>query len=224
MSTVQDILTRVRDTLADPSGSRWSDDRLIRLIDEAQKNICRRAKVLRYSKNIVVNPDQSTYTLPSNNQTLSRVLYNNEPLEVISHEQMDFKNGSTWETNTGTPKYAITNKMERGLVKLSPIPDFVENDPFDYAEANILGIYYIKIPDTLDSVDDELEIEELYNTLVKHYVVGYALRDDMDTQNRAFGNEELGLYEAELVQVTKEVAKDFVSNNTVYETSYRGGI
>ena len=54
MSRISSIIIRTRDTLADPEGDRWSDERLLRLIDEAQKDICRRAKLLRTKKNIPI--------------------------------------------------------------------------------------------------------------------------------------------------------------------------
>lgn len=219
---VSDIITSVRDTLND-NGTRWEDDKLIRLIDEAQKNICRRTKALRSQVNLVANPGQSSYTLPSNVQLVSRVLYNGDVLKIVSHEQMDDIK-RTWATDTGTPKYVITNKMERGIIKLSPIPDFVENDPFDLSKAQLIGLYFIKKPDTLTATTSELELEDQYDYMIKRYVVGNAWRQDLDAQNKQAGNEELAIYEAEIKEIEEEVAKSFVSNNTVYETQYWTGL
>lgn len=220
---LNNIITRIRDTLSDANATRWSDDRLIRLIDEAQKTICRRAKVLRYHVNIVANPDQSTYTLPSDSQIVSRVLYNGKPLKIVSHEQMDDLD-SDWNTAKGTPEYAITNKLERGLLKLSPIPNFVENDPFDIAKANLIGLYYIRVPDTITAITDTLDLEEQYETMIRFYVTGQALRDDQDTQNRQFGLEQLQLFDSELQRVMEEVEKDFTNANTMFETKYWTGL
>jgi len=210
--TVQDLVTRVRDVLAD-TGDRWSDDRLIRLIDEAQKNICRRLNPLRNTVTIVVSPSQNTYTLPSNTKSVSGVLYNDNKLTQISNNEEGLENLK------GLPIYFTTNKLERGLLKIIPTPVFVENDPFDLTKANTLTLYYIKNPETLTSLTDELELEDLYMTTLKHYIVGNLLREDTDAQNRAFGNEELSLYESELRQLTVETEKDFNSNPT-YETKY----
>lgn len=220
--TVQDVITEARYTLSDPNGTRWTDDRLIKLVDDAQKNVCRRAKVLRFKVNIVANPDQSTYTLPNDFQLASRVLYNGDPLQIVGHERMDSID-IKWNSTKGTPKYAITDKMERGLLKLSPIPNFVENDPFDITKANLIGLYYIRIPETVTALTDTLELEDQYKTTLKYYVTGHAFKDDVDAQNRQTGIDELTLYEAELSQHTSEVEKDFTNNHS-YATSYWTGL
>ena len=61
---IADILTRARDSLADPNKERWSDDRLLRLLDEGQKHFAREAKLLKATSIINLFPDQATYTLP----------------------------------------------------------------------------------------------------------------------------------------------------------------
>ena len=41
MARIEEILVRVRDTLSDPNKERWSDERLLRLMDEAQKDVAK---------------------------------------------------------------------------------------------------------------------------------------------------------------------------------------
>jgi len=65
MGRIADILTRVRDSLSDPDADRWSDARLLRLIDEAQKDIATKNKLLRTTVNIQLFIDKNIYDLPS---------------------------------------------------------------------------------------------------------------------------------------------------------------
>ena len=78
MNRIENIILRVRDTLADHNGDRWPTDRLIRLIDEAQKDICRKAKLLRKKATLSVYDNQGTYKLPDDAMLLDRILYMRE--------------------------------------------------------------------------------------------------------------------------------------------------
>ena len=219
MSTVQELLLSIRDSLGDLSAERWEDATLIRRLNEAQKIVCRDSKYLRYSDSIVVINLQSTYTLPSDIQAITRVLYNNIPLTIKGHEFMDLTYGNDWETQVGTPRFAITNKLDKGLIKISPIPTFIQST--NLSNANLLSIYYIKKPVLLVELTDELELDDAFDITLKHYVVGMTLRDDLDSQNRTLGNEELVLYNNELAIAMKFTSEDFTSNISSYETPYR---
>jgi hypothetical protein len=79
-----------------------------------------------------------------------------------------------------------------------------------------LVVYYNHRPMTLDNyslidVDQTLEIDEVFDKAIKHYVIGMALRDDKDTQNRQVGNEELGFYAAEIGRATVSSSLDFTT-------------
>lgn len=353
MSRIDDILLRVRDTLADPLGDRWPTDRLLRLVDEAQKDICRRAKLLRTKVDIPVYEGQATYTLPNNLLLLDRVLFNTKALPLIDHVKMDEKDLG-WETDIGNVSAVIFDKQNRSTIKLYPIPvvdttageyefvpavwledieynldnygiitqgeigdvvdsdygitsdidslyyvyvppncscdnlmlieddissdfglvseiltlekDFVANDSsygvtvsidnyaidydfgvlatikdedFSYENFNsdfgiltswtvsnsLLTIYYLKKPNTITDVTDELEIDDIFDNAIKYYVTGKALRDDMDTQNRIVGNEELNFYTRELQEAITDDFLDFTRNDgKQYYVSYKGGI
>lgn len=272
---VEEILTRVRDTLSDSNKTRWSDDRLIRLIDEAQKDICRRAKLLRDVTTVAVFDGQQTYELPSNVLLLDRVLYNNDNIDLISHLDLDKKDPS-WETSIGTPCKLVFDKQNRRYIKLYPIPNTTEDSlnydfgasvydlygivtdmedflvdssygvttgmydqdateiSFDtpygvvadfYEVTDELKVYYIKKPDDITSVDDVPEIDSMFDAAIKYYVTGKALRDDMDSQNRKVGSEELAFYDRELKEAMKDDSLDFTrNNNKQFQTEYRGGI
>lgn len=61
---LEEIITRARDTLSDPNGERWSDARLIRLADDAQKLIAKHAKSLRSKVDVPLAALTAEYALP----------------------------------------------------------------------------------------------------------------------------------------------------------------
>jgi len=413
MNRITNIITRVRDTLADSSGDRWSDDKLIRLIDDAQKDICRRAKLLRTKNQVIVKNNEGTINLPDDLLLLDRVLYKGTLLPFKSHLELD-SNSTNWENDIGEPKYLVYDKQSKYQAKLYPIPTNLDldtyiftdgqyledintltdklgfvsdikepnieyifkdsvysqlitkttnsvladdfgftdnivtdlytyeilndygvvtnitsdvntgfyyknnsdfglltdiivnkNDVIEYIDSNrdfgiitdidgvllnsdygvtdnyvggtlitetdydygfissvegltqnknygvvtsfstdniseeyhknnlglvtkiseldnLLTIYYFKTPDTIQSINSFLDIPEDYDLAIKYYVTSKALRDDMDTQNRDFGNEEFSFYKRELKEAIYDDSKDFTRNNTQYETVYNG--
>jgi len=215
-----DVILRVRDTLADPDGDRWDDARLLRLLDEAQKVICLKNKCLRKTIDIIAHNNQSNYNLPTDFSLLTRIKYNGKPLEIATRDNLDFKLGYTWMQEVGTPKYAVVDKMNKGTILLVPTPSFTEPLNFNLATANLITLFYIKKPETITSLTDVMELDEDYKVMLIKYVCGFSLRDDMDTQNRSFGNEELMLFNEWLKTIEVDISKDFTAQ-TSYSTKYR---
>ncbi len=284
MSRVSDIILRVRDTLADPSGDRWSDERLLRLIDEAQKDICRRAKLLRTQLSVGIINSNANIKLPEDMLLLDRIIFMGKVLPLVSHLELDRKS-DTWEEDVGMPEAIVYDKQNRGYAKLYPLPVSLDLSTYSfrspgYAESttpddniaadpdfgivtdieglgqnslygiltsvsdnnpretyrhknlgvttrideteSLITIYYLKKPKDISELKDLLDIDTTYDIAIKYYVTGKALRDDMDTQNRAVGNEELGFYERELREAISDDTFDFTRNNTQYNTTYKG--
>jgi len=218
MSRITEILIRARDTLADPDKERWSDARLVRLVDECQKAICVSAKLLKTSVSIAAKAGQSNYLLPDNYILLTRALYNKSKLEIVGSDKLDFMLGIDWTTIEGIPQYLSTDNLNRQIIRLSPTPKAPIT--VDTNDDIYIRIYYVKMPDTITSIDDDLELEELYDTMITRYVIGMCLRDDMDTQNRLVGNEELAMYNNWMKEITLQASKDLTDNN-LYTTVYR---
>jgi len=83
----------------------------------------------------------------------------------------------------------------------------------------VLKIYYIALPKYLDSIHDELEIDE--EIAIKHYVCGHLLRSDKDSNSRSLGQEELMLYQGELTRIASQSSRNFTDGNHV-QIKYRG--
>lgn len=134
MTRVEKILLRVRDTLADPNGERWSNARLIRLLDEAQKDLCRRAKVLRSTAEFVVFDGKAFYDMPEDFLLLDIALVNNTPIPLIGHQDLN-KTVDKWELNKGKVTNVVFDKQLRGKIRLYPIPDYGRKNTFTIVPA-----------------------------------------------------------------------------------------
>lgn len=286
MNRIATLMLRVRDSLSDPNATRWSNDRLLRLMDEGQKVIARKAKLLRSRAEIAVISEIATYSLPLEASLLTRVLASDatpaststtvarQSIRLKSHQQMD-EIDPDWESRTGSSiEYIVFDKLSPQQFKVYPIP--VDNDevsehvftsdlgvltdstgdtvdPYgvvtDLTTTDILAttftshlgvvtdmtsaitslvVYYLHRPPTLDDytkidVEQVLTIPEDWDNALKHYMVGMALRDDKDTQNRTIGNEELGFFTAELMEAMGDSSTDFTSA-TQHEPVYTPGI
>lgn len=276
---VTDILTRARDTLADPNKERWSDDRLLRLLDEAQKDFARQTSLLKGYTTIPVTPNISVYSLPADCWRITRAHYAERNLRLVSHEAMDTLD-EDWYTRTGpTIEALVFDQRNDNVVRCYPIPDdssvqynytFEQTDTPEYAGAGRFGvvtefsdytfagvfgvvtdlfdpniqtesfdpiygvvtdvgessgniaIFYIRDPMTIQSIDDELEISSRWDVALKHYVIGHAFLDDLDTQYQQRGSTALSLYDRELNMAQRTARHDGTAAQ-IYETSYNGG-
>lgn len=86
---IETILLRARDTLADPNQQRWSDDRLLRLVDEGQRDIAKHTKILKGQYEFVLQIDVSNYTLPDNVWLITRATFNSSEIPLYSYDRMD---------------------------------------------------------------------------------------------------------------------------------------
>ena len=92
MSTrIPKILLKTRDVLADPLEERWSKDRLIRLVDEAQKDISRHSKILKSETTLALAQGVSDYNLPNDVWLLNRAAFDSCVIPFLSHNNMDNK-------------------------------------------------------------------------------------------------------------------------------------
>lgn len=269
MSKVKDVLITIRDSLSD-FGDRWTDERLIRLIDEAHKIIIIRLKLRRASAFALLTTLKSNtiIILPSDVAVTTRVSFEGGKVPFTTFEELDKRFGR-WENDIGKiPIFIIHDRHNRRELMIYPqltnliedvyilnttlgivtdISTFTNNTEFGIVtdieaidlnedffntifgiitaivEQSDIRVYYAQKPDTLINLTDEILIDNEYDSAIKHYTVGMALRDDKDTQNRAAGAEELQLFDAKLVDLEDDVAKNFVGA-LYYETSYEPGV
>lgn len=251
MSRIETILANSRDLLGDNSNSpRWSDPILLRFLNEGLKDFIRSTKILRKKTYIKLEQNIAIYDLSQSVLSIDRIQYNGKALSVKSEEEMD-KISLLWEDTVALePAYTIFSNLKAGVFRIWPkvvegsanivtqnqaygglidievtdelfsLPEIenVESDIYKYVSV----IYNAKpILLTLDSLDSDIEIDEMHDIALQYYITGQALRVDQDTANRQFSAEQLALYSA---YVDKTKTEQSVNNNTFSRQTipYRG--
>ena len=274
MTRVADILVNARDSLSDPNGTRWSDARLLRLLDAGQKLIARQTRMLKSIATINIRAGVAVYELPDNAYLLTRARHDTgEVIKLRTREWMD-EYSPTWETDTGSViEFIIFDKLKAKELLVYPIPtasDAVEFDsivsdfgvtatstgdslPSDFGVVGTITasatesssitpdfgilvgqseiaasiyVHYISKPQTISLITHEdglFDLDEAFDYALKLYIVGHALRDDKDSQNRIVGNEELAEFKRAMEEAQQVSATDY-TQQTQYETFYNGGI
>ncbi len=140
---VSGILANVRDSLSDPDAERFTELRLVRLLDKAQKDLNIRAQILRAKVVFQLVPTQSVYTLPVDTRVITRVLNEAGPVPLMTHEEADAEYGLTWESETGNSlKALIYDKQNQKGFKTYPILDNPTGDDtlYDYVPDSDFGL------------------------------------------------------------------------------------
>lgn len=163
MTRVQNILVRVRDTLADPRGERWSDSRLIRLIDEAQLDICMRAKLLRAKISFNVIDDVAKYVLPEDVMLIDRVVLDGKRLELVGHTYLDEK-FVNWEETKGKVTHCVFDKQLRGHIRLYPIPKMGSEASLEFKQS-----YAELTPSGVIADFGEVALDNKYGTVAQDF-------------------------------------------------------
>lgn len=245
---VSSILLKVRrDILADTDSTRWSNDTLLSHLTSGVNDFLLRTKVTKSSLYIPLEKNVGLYTIKDYSQQILRVQFLEKSLRVKTSPEMDLLDPE-WENTVGIePKYVIFHNLPQGTFRIYPkieslgisvttanqvyggiIDIDVTDDLFRVPTAEnvtILNDKYLKVTYikkqnevTLDTV---LDLDTMYDEALTYYVSGMALRNDADTQNRAFGAEQLKLYDS-IVTVAKN--NESLSNNTLSPdtTGYKG--
>ena len=123
MSRIDDILLRARDTLADPDSRRYSNDRLLRLLSDAQKDISIRARLIRSKVSVQLFTDVAEYALPDNCYLATRVTLEGCPLNLTTYDILDTNLGCNWQTETSnTPDAIVYDRSNQTVFRVYPIP------------------------------------------------------------------------------------------------------
>lgn len=248
MTRVENLLLKVRrDVLADTSATRWSNDTLLSHLTSGVNDFLLRTKVTKSSFFIALESNIGVYNIKDYSQQIVRVQFMEKSLEVKTSKDMDAID-IEWENAVGLePKYVIFDNLPQGTFRIYPkvidtnvsvtvtnqlyggvidieVTDDLFRLPTDSAitilNAKYLKVTYIKKQNevTLNTV---LDLDTMYDDALVYYVSGMALRNDADTQNRAFGAEQLKLYDS-IVAVAK--GNESVSNNALSSvtTGYKG--
>lgn len=248
MARVEDLLLRARrDILADTQTTRWSNDTLLSHLTSGVNDFLLRTKVTKSIFYVSLESNIGVYNIKDYSQQIVRVQFMEKSLEIKTSKDMDALDAE-WENTIGLePKYVIFDNLPQGTFRVYPkvtdtnvsvtvanqlyggvidieVTDDLFRLPTESAvtilNAKYLKVTYIKKQNKV-ALDTILDLDTMYDDALLYYISGMALRNDADTQNRAFGAEQLKLYDS-IVAVAK--GNESVSNNALSSvtTGYKG--
>ena len=236
MSRVLSILSKAREELGDTNNTRFADGKLLEHLNDGIKDFILSTKSLKERLYVELASNVAMYDISKYALFVERVEYMNTKIDTLSFTELDSIN-TMWQYETGNVVKAITfEHQSKGAFRIYPRLNTVDNNivsSSDYGilvdfslDDDIVGIpsiidveqnlqaylvlYVIKKPNiiTLTTPDEELELDELYDKAFVHYIKAQCLRNDSDSNNRQFGNEELSAYAMYVVNNNKDFALD----------------
>jgi len=83
-----------------------------------------------------------------------------------------------------------------------------------------IQMYFFHVPPPIVTVvDTNLLLPQEFDIALKHYVVGMTLRNDLDSQNRSFGIEELKLFDSQYMEAKALTDENFVDQSDEHYAS-----
>lgn len=236
MSRVLSILSKAREELGDTNNTRFTNSKLLEHLNDGIKDFILSTKSLKERLYVELASNVAIYDISKYALFVERVEYMNTKIDTLSFKELDSIN-AMWQYETGNVVKAITfEHQSKGAFRIYPRLNTVSNNivsSSDYGilvdfslDDDIVGIpsiidveqnlqaylvlYVIKKPNiiTLTTPDEELELDELYDKAFVHYIKAQCLRNDSDSNNRQFGNEELSAYAMYVVNNNKDFALD----------------
>jgi len=216
-----EIIDQVREVLADPDADRWSDSRLVTLLNYGVKDLVFNTNILNSIFYFELDTENTTFDLSEKLLKIERVEYQGKDVPLLTHAQMDRLNPDWQSDSTADAVEAIIyDKFNPAVIRVYPSltdvtyqsvtdsnygilisfnisfePSYITIEDY-LSEPDVnkyIAVYGVPKPDVIVDVDSDRPLDSQWDEILVHYVVGHALRADMDAQNRAFGNEELML-------------------------------
>jgi len=213
------IVANARITLNDVNTTpRWSNERLLSLLSEAQDTLCKSVPLLNTRTIINTIVGQPTYRLPLDCIKLIRASSEGIPLKLSSYDEVEDINPDWEEDKSSAFSSIIVNALDQQEIR--PYPLVSESKP-------IKIVYHARPVDlgwdseTEDTVE-ELTISTMWDDGLKQYVIGMAFLDYGDEASNTRAATAMGLYQAAFVEATKLSQKSFAKRAVT--TSFQGKV
>jgi hypothetical protein len=172
MSRLTDVLARARATLADPNKQRWSDARLLELLDEGQKQMALEASLLHEVAPVSIPVLTAEFNLPADCYRITRLEVLGRNIPLVSHEEMDalFRTTASaqwsWAQAVGTTiEKVVYDKTKVKQLKVYPLQligsadiSAVQVAPSSAVQASIMSSLFGVVVDSGGPADELLQL------------------------------------------------------------------
>lgn len=203
MTTQGEVLADVRSRLDESTGRQWTDEELLRWINDGLRDVARRAEVLQSVEDISAVQSTQQYDMPERTIRVHRVEWRPEgSTQVYPLIYQDFHNmDSVWvasqETSIGYPLYYTMWGYPPSLkIVLYPTPSM----------NGVVKVYFYTLPTPLatdgSDADTDLDLPTGWEDLIALYCEYVAFRKDADPrwqESKSLYEESLG----DLMDVTR---------------------
>lgn len=226
-----EVITKARYTLSDSDKSRWSDDRLLSLLNDALLDLALTTRVFSDVGYVKLVKGLPVYDVALDAIKLDRFEHLSKPLSMLSFSEMDTKKGSQWQDKSGDKPEAIVYDLKKSAqFRVYPVPTLgadsrptgnsdygiitglgysditirIQGDFGDIAEPNqaeYLKLYYTRTPTKVTSVSDELD------SVVSQVMVSclsHYVSGNALRDNMDAQNRQVGLEELAMYRSSKE--------------------
>ena len=229
-----DIVRGVRYVVADKDENVWTDDTILEGLNHALQRLYRRSNQFREAGYIPLYNRVNTYSFVSFAFQVLKVRYQGTPLAPTEVTRLDKGGGKWWEKVGNAPSNVIFNYFSPSDFIIYPMVDStatptvkrsseygiivaIENTgvKFELEEGEQdsgqwLGVYYIKRPVRVTTVDDALDdyIRDYYDVLVFD-ICSSLMRQSTNNENNRRFREFLESHEHayRMLEESKSIAK-----------------
>jgi len=213
------IIADARITLNDTSNSpRWSNERLMSLLNDAQNTMCEDIPLITESYTLNTVSGQAEYKLPYGSVKLLRASSEGVPLNIVSYEDIEDIDPS-WEDNTSSSFSAvIVNALSQQKIRPYPLTTTSKPIKIRYHSRPVELIWDATTEDTIEG----LTIEDMWDGGMKQYVIAQAFLDYGDEASNSRANTALGLFDATFKRALKLSRKSF--SKRIVTTKYQAKV
>lgn len=173
--TLSELIVELRQDVLDDGvvPYRWSDQQLIRYLNEGAKEACMRSPLYKDNQIVSVVAGTANYTLDDETLEIDEITLalQEDPLIMSTHDQMAIRFGLSWRETTGTPLSFVRKDL---TITLYPEPIIDDT----------MLINAFRVPDKMTSASNIPDFLEYYHQSLLYWAAYKAfLNPDIDQGN-----------------------------------------
>ena len=116
------LIDIARARLGDTKKQRWTDQRLLQIVNQGQADLCKLTGIYRKEIYLALANGQTRYTLPKDCMTIRRIVYRDEVVSLSSRNDLDAGKLPTNEF------VCLKDNISMGKIDISPAQEGIDND------------------------------------------------------------------------------------------------